>query len=124
PPTRRAAGALPRAGDEPRRASRQHSPPATDSRGLGWGMRPTEQLRRQHLEQQQLAEQISRRLDAESLATDAEPVRRLVSALAGNLKIHLAMEDASLYPRLLGHHDERVRAKARRFLDERGGPRD
>ena len=43
------------------------------------------------------------RLEPATLAGDATPVRRSLSALTGILKIHLAMEDRSFYPYLLEH---------------------
>jgi hypothetical protein len=47
-------------------------------------------------------------------------MRMLLASFSGALRVHVAMEDQSLYPRLLLHPDEQVRTEARRFLDEMG----
>jgi hypothetical protein len=86
-------------------------------------MRLTENLRRQHQELAALAREIGRLLQPGKLASDGGPVRHLLALLAGTLRVHVAMEDESLYPRLLAHRDPGVRDKARRFLDEMGGIR-
>jgi hypothetical protein len=43
----------------------------------------------------------------------------VVAELAGILKVHVSMEDASLYPSLLSHPDPTLQTLARRYLDER-----
>ena len=83
-------------------------------------MRLTENLRRQHRELAETGREILRLLQPARIAVEPAPVRQLLSRLAGTLRVHVAMEDESLYPRLLAHADPRVRRKAREFLDEMG----
>jgi hypothetical protein len=83
--------------------------------------RVIENLTRQHRELIKVATEIFGWLDAAKLARQgaAAPLRAL-SSLTGLLHVHLAMEDRSLYPRLLQHPDLQLRQLSQRFLDERG----
>jgi len=78
-------------------------------------------FKRQHDDLVKVANEISGLLNPVQLSKDAVQVRTLLSTLAGKLKIHLAMEDKALYPKLLAHHDEVVRRTATQFMDEMGG---
>jgi hypothetical protein len=49
----------------------------------------------------------------------AADVFKSLSTLSGVLKVHLAMEDRSLYPKVLQHSDPQIRALAQKFLDDR-----
>ena len=49
----------------------------------------------------------------------ASEVFRALSTLSGILKVHLAMEDRSLYPNLVHHADAQIRTLAQKFLDDR-----
>ncbi len=84
-------------------------------------MLATDTFRRQHNELLAVAGQIAKELDAAKLAADSQPVRMLVGELSGKLKVHLAMEDRTLYPKLLDDADREVSAKAKRFVEEMGG---
>jgi hemerythrin-like domain-containing protein len=77
-------------------------------------------FRQQHREIMQVVSDISPRLVAERLKEDASGVRSMISALAGKLLVHLAMEDRSLYPTLTGSGDKAVVSLARAFMDEMG----
>jgi hypothetical protein len=80
--------------------------------------RTTETFRRQHDELVRLAGVL-----VELVARDPMPaseVQRTLSKLAGVLRVHAAMEDEALYPRLLRHDDPELRALARDFLDRFG----
>ncbi len=59
-------------------------------------------------------------LDSGNLAENEYAVGQLLSGLAGRLKLHLAVEDKSVYPALLNNPDEHVRIVARKFKDEVG----
>ena len=48
----------------------------------------------------------------------------LLSKLAGNLKVHLAMEDEAVYPMLLEHKDPEIRSLAQKYMIEMGGLKD
>jgi glycine/D-amino acid oxidase-like deaminating enzyme len=80
----------------------------------------TDNFRKQHGELLNVAKSMAKLLDAERLKQDATEVRRLLSVLHGKLSVHLVMEDKSLYPRLLNHHDAEIRATTQRFIDEMG----
>ena len=80
----------------------------------------TDNFRKQHGELLNVAKSMAKLLNAEQLKRDATEVRRLLSVLHGKLSVHLVMEDKSLYPRLLNHHDAEIRATTQRFIDEMG----
>jgi hemerythrin HHE cation binding domain-containing protein len=79
-----------------------------------------ENLTRQHRELVRTATEMFGWLDAGKLRSrGAADVHRALSSLSGILKVHLAMEDRSLYPNLVNHRDVALRTLAVRFLDER-----
>lgn len=80
----------------------------------------TEKFRAQHGELLNVVKAIAQLLDATGLRKDAKEVRHLLSVLHGKLSVHLAMEDKSLYPRLMRHHDSEIRATTQRYVDEMG----
>jgi hemerythrin HHE cation binding domain-containing protein len=83
-----------------------------------------ENLTRQHRELVRTATEMFGWLDAAKLrARGAGDVHRALSSLSGILKVHLAMEDRSLYPNLVNHRDVALRTLAVRFLDERAAIR-
>ncbi len=84
-------------------------------------MATTARFQRQHQEIMAIAGDFRATLDARTLGRSAQVARNLLSDLVGKLKIHLAMEDKSLYPRLLRSPDPEVRGLAERFMAEMGG---
>lgn len=84
-------------------------------------MANTHQFRQQHDELLDIATKMAQGFDIGSLNQDAKQMRALLSELAGKLKVHLAMEDKHLYPKLLAHSDENVRNTAQQYIDEMGG---
>ena len=76
----------------------------------------TTRLRRQHADLGELATTLAGAL--EPLEIDA--ALRAMARLSGLLKVHAAMEDEVLYPRLLAHEDPSVRAVAQRYRAEFG----
>jgi hemerythrin-like domain-containing protein len=84
-------------------------------------MAATDSFRKQHGELLAVAGEIGKTLDPAQLAKDATQARTLLSSLAGKLKVHLAMEDKTLYPRLMQDPDPKVSGLAKRFADEMGG---
>ena len=79
----------------------------------------TDNFRRQHQDLLALVSDIAGKLKTEP--GDARGLRNLLSALAGKLTMHLAMEDKALYPRLAEAKAEDSRAVARAFQQEMGG---
>ncbi|NIQ08672.1 MAG: hypothetical protein GWO08_01590, partial [Gammaproteobacteria bacterium] len=64
-------------------------------------MANTQQFRQQHDDLLTIATKMAESFDVDSLSRDAKEMRALLSELAGKLKVHLAMEDKHLYPKLL-----------------------
>ncbi len=83
-------------------------------------MSKTKSFRDQHNDLLKIASEISAHLNVDELSNDASEVRSLLSKLLGKLSVHLSMEDKVLYPKLLGHSDERVKSMAKIFIDEMG----
>lgn len=81
---------------------------------------PSDRFRQQHAHLMELALEIGQMFDATGQVADAEVCRRKLSAFAGALRVHAAMENGALYPRLLDHPAAEVRDTARRLLDECG----
>ena len=81
-------------------------------------MRKTDSFRRQHDEIGAVVTQMRNHLNADELAKDATAMFDLVVSLRGQLKVHLAMEDKTLYPRLLANDE--TKATAQKFMDEMG----
>src|SRR3954465_13932383 len=83
-----------------------------------------ENLTRQHKELARTGTEMFGWLDPAKLrARGAGDVHRALSSLSGILKVHLAMEDRSLYPNLVTHRDAGLRTLATRFLEERAALR-
>jgi hypothetical protein len=79
----------------------------------------TDNFRSQHDEILALAGEIGEML--KKTEPDAAAMRRQLSAMAGKVNFHLAMEDKALYPRLLQRKGTRAEAVAGRFMTEMGG---
>lgn len=59
-------------------------------------------------------------LDSGGLKDNEQKVSGLLSVFASRLKLHLKTEDNTIYPALLNHSDEKVRAVAKKFKVEMG----
>lgn len=81
----------------------------------------TESFRHHHTEVRALTTRIEQLLVLEQVTADAGPVATVVRELFGKFGVHLAIEDATLYPRMLNHADVRVRDAAQKFQAEMGG---
>ena len=84
-------------------------------------MLATKRFIAQHDELLDLSDQITACLNFIELAKDATKVRSLLSIFLGRLKVHLAMEDGSLYPVMLDLEDKKINEMARMFINEMGG---
>jgi hemerythrin-like domain-containing protein len=84
-------------------------------------MSETEKYREGHDQLLNISKEISTLLIEERISRDPKAVRRGLSKLAAKLRVHLLLEDKSLYPILQSHSDEKVRALANRFVYEMGG---
>ncbi|MCB1172386.1 MAG: hemerythrin domain-containing protein [Leptospiraceae bacterium] len=81
----------------------------------------TSQYRSQHAELADLAEQLLAILDAGNLAERALEVTQLLTLFAARLKVHLSMEDLSLYPRLIQSANPSCAETALQFQSAMGG---
>lgn len=80
----------------------------------------TDRFVRQHEELMLLGKALGRELDTRTIAEDPSRVRRALAAFSGKLRIHAAMEQQALYPRLLASDDAAVAGKARALESEIG----
>lgn len=71
----------------------------------------TNTYRIQHEELERIAGALAGKL----VTGSADELRKDLVRLAGALKVHLALEDRSMYPRLLEHEDSAVRSTAREY---------
>ena len=83
-------------------------------------MSATKKYRDQHEVLLESAGAISSFLDEATLPGKAPEVRKLLTALFAKLKMHLAIENESLYPRLLQSNAIEVRTTAENFQQEMG----
>lgn len=80
----------------------------------------THRFVRQHEELSVVAKELMKHLDSVRIAEDPAPVRRMLASFSGKLRVHAAMEQEALYPRLLASSDSAVRDKANELLEEVG----
>jgi hemerythrin-like domain-containing protein len=81
----------------------------------------TQLYREQHREISRVVADLAPLLEAAALKKDATPAFGRLMDLAGRLRVHLTLEDRTLYPELLLHRNPDVRALARLYRDEMGG---
>lgn len=81
---------------------------------------PTRRFSEQHEELIRLGTALLALLDPRELARDPTAARSALAAFSGTLRVHAAMEEGALYPRLLASPDPSVAAKARELLEEVG----
>jgi hypothetical protein len=82
--------------------------------------RPTERFLRQHEELMTLGKELGRELDTRTIEADPSRVRKALAAFSGKLRVHAAMEQDALYPRLLASSDLEVKKKAEELESEIG----
>lgn len=78
----------------------------------------TQIYREQHGRIRQLVREI---VAMEASGASELEIRSALGRLTGTVKIHLAGEDSTLYPRLLSHGDAAVRGAAKQFQETMGG---
>ncbi len=74
-----------------------------------------------HAEVNLIVKRIDGVLNSAVPTTQVEHLIETVQELFGRYSIHLALEDAALYPRLVEHSDAAIRETALRFQTEMGG---
>jgi len=87
-------------------------------------MRRTEVFRKQHAEILELVGRVAAQRDPVRLTKDANDARKLLSELAGVVKLHLSLEDRDWCPQLLKQPRAGVKETAQRFIDEIGQIKD
>lgn len=75
----------------------------------------------QHAEIRSQLRELQQRLEPAAMASDPGAARRALVTLGAKLNIHLAFEDAALYPPLLKNPDPLVQQKTRQYMTEMGG---
>ena len=84
------------------------------------GSNLTTRFARQHLELGRLAKRLFAELDTRTLAEDASSARRSLVSFSGQLRVHSAMEQEALYPRLLASGEPSIVSKAQVLLADVG----
>ena len=84
------------------------------------GNTDTHKFRRQHKELMKLAAELMTLLEAQRVRERTPEVASALARFSGKLKVHAAMENDALYPRLFADHDCAVRESARALFDEFG----
>jgi hypothetical protein len=80
----------------------------------------TDRFVRQHEELMNLGKALGKELDTRTISEDPTRVRKALAAFSGKLRVHAAMEQQALYPRLLSSDDPEVVGKARTLENEIG----
>ena len=80
----------------------------------------TDNLRRQHTEILKMAGEINHLIGGGAVK-NATALRGVLARLTGVVKVHLAMEDSSMYPLMVAAKDGQIATMARRYQKEMGG---
>ncbi len=80
----------------------------------------SQRFRRQHHELMRLAGDLLKYCEVSRVRDEAPEVRSALVRFTGKLRIHAAMENDAVYPRLINHEREDVRTKARSLFAEVG----
>lgn len=83
-------------------------------------MNRTANFRKQHDDILMLVKDITAALRSTLSEEDAARLRAMLAQLSGKLSVHLAMEDKSFYPTLVGSADPELQRIARQYSSEMG----
>ncbi len=81
----------------------------------------SDMYRQQHKEILAVGAKLAALLDEKALVADAVPARHTLSELSSKVKVHLAMEDKSLYPQLAASKKPGTSTVATQFKQSMGG---
>jgi hypothetical protein len=81
----------------------------------------SDMYRKQHREILEVGAKLGAMLNEAGLQADAAPARQTLSQLAGKVKVHLAMEDKSVYPQLAASKKPQTATTATKFKQSMGG---
>lgn len=81
----------------------------------------TDRYRKHHDELLNVVGSIQKYLTVEGVQSSSADIRKLLTILAGAVRIHLAFEDRALYPSLLASTNSTISTTAKQFMDEMSG---
>jgi len=81
---------------------------------------PSARYRDHHADLARLAQQVTDTLPSLGQTPDLALIRHALTAFTAKLRVHLALEDDALYPRLFRHDNSRIRQTADQFSREMG----
>lgn len=84
-------------------------------------MARTDKFREQHKKIGDIVKELQGTMSEKSLSENPKQAVILLGRLSGVIKLHLAMEDESLYPNLAKSADTKVKGVADKFIKEMGG---
>lgn len=84
---------------------------------------PIQRFHAQHADLYRLIDQIETLLHAPATASPAEAIRTAFHQLSAKLRLHLALEDDALYPRLIREGNPQLGNLAQQFQQEMSGLR-
>lgn len=84
-------------------------------------MARTDKFREQHKKIGDIVKEIQGQLDEKNLTANSKNTVVLLGRLSGVIKLHLAMEDESLYPGLAKSANPKTKYVAEKFITEMGG---
>jgi len=80
----------------------------------------TATFRKQHEGIVEIVNSILASLDHNELSNNTHGIRKLLTKLTNNVKIHLILEDTALYPILANSDDKEVKAISLQYMEEMG----
>lgn len=81
----------------------------------------TNKFKEQHQDLLQVVGEIAAHIQANTVADNAPAIASNLAKLSGKIGIHLAMEDKSLYPKMIDSGNPTAAQKAQQFQGEMGG---
>lgn len=81
----------------------------------------TDKFKTQHQDMLQVVGDIAKHIQANTVPDNAAEIASNLAKLSGKIGIHLAMEDKSLYPRMIESGNPEAAQKAQQFQSEMGG---
>lgn len=80
----------------------------------------TATFRKQHDGIVEITRSILNSLEPSELSNNSHGIRKLLTRLSNNVKIHLILEDTALYPILANSEDKKIRATSLQYMEEMG----
>lgn len=80
----------------------------------------TATFRKQHEDIIDLINNILDSLDLNILKANSHGIRKIITKLTNNVKVHLILEDSALYPILVNSDNKKIKTRSNQFMDEMG----